>query len=122
LLNPDFWPGRKTSVFALVRKTHSGLSMAPDYQAGRSSLFWFQRFSFMTVTATLNEGSHKGAPGPGIRRNSTIQILQGSIMKAITFDQFGAADVLKIGEVPEPALRTHDLLVVLAPQALTAPT
>jgi NADPH:quinone reductase len=32
-------------------------------------------------------------------------------MKAIMFDQFGAADVLRIGEVPEPALRPHDLLV-----------
>lgn len=32
-------------------------------------------------------------------------------MKAIIFDQFGAADVLRIGEVPEPALRPHDLLV-----------
>jgi NADPH:quinone reductase len=32
-------------------------------------------------------------------------------MKAITFDQFGAADVLKIGEVPEPVLRPDDLLV-----------
>ncbi|WDZ97226.1 NAD(P)H-quinone oxidoreductase [Herbaspirillum sp. WKF16] len=32
-------------------------------------------------------------------------------MKAITFDQFGAADVLHIGEVAEPTLRPHDLLV-----------
>lgn len=32
-------------------------------------------------------------------------------MKAITFDQFGAADVLHIAEVPEPVLRPHDLLV-----------
>lgn len=32
-------------------------------------------------------------------------------MKAITFDQFGAADVLNIGEVPEPVLRPTDLLV-----------
>lgn len=32
-------------------------------------------------------------------------------MKAITFDQFGSTDVLKIGEVPEPVLRAHDLLV-----------
>lgn len=32
-------------------------------------------------------------------------------MKAIIFDQFGATDVLRIGEVPEPALRPHDLLV-----------
>ncbi|MFK3736965.1 NAD(P)H-quinone oxidoreductase [Massilia sp. TN1-12] len=32
-------------------------------------------------------------------------------MKAIIFDQFGTADVLRIGEVPEPALRPHDLLV-----------
>ncbi|MCA1325214.1 NAD(P)H-quinone oxidoreductase [Herbaspirillum sp. alder98] len=32
-------------------------------------------------------------------------------MKAITFDQFGATDVLKINEVPEPGLRPHDLLV-----------
>jgi putative PIG3 family NAD(P)H quinone oxidoreductase len=32
-------------------------------------------------------------------------------MKAIIFDQFGAADVLKIGEVPEPVLRPNDLLV-----------
>lgn len=32
-------------------------------------------------------------------------------MKAIIFDQFGAADVLEIGEVPEPVLRPHDLLV-----------
>ena len=32
-------------------------------------------------------------------------------MKAIIFDQFGAADVLRIGEVPAPALRPHDLLV-----------
>lgn len=32
-------------------------------------------------------------------------------MKAIIFDQFGAADVLKIGEVLEPVLRPHDLLV-----------
>jgi putative PIG3 family NAD(P)H quinone oxidoreductase len=27
------------------------------------------------------------------------------------FDQFGAADVLKLGDVPEPVLRPHDLLV-----------
>lgn len=32
-------------------------------------------------------------------------------MKAITFDQFGAADVLKISEVQEPVLRPTDLLV-----------
>jgi putative PIG3 family NAD(P)H quinone oxidoreductase len=32
-------------------------------------------------------------------------------MKAITFDQFGPADVLKINEVSEPVLRPHDLLV-----------
>lgn len=32
-------------------------------------------------------------------------------MKAITFDQFGAAGVLKIGEVAEPVLRPDDLLV-----------
>jgi putative PIG3 family NAD(P)H quinone oxidoreductase len=32
-------------------------------------------------------------------------------MKAIIFDHFGAADVLKIGEVAEPVLRPHDLLV-----------
>jgi len=32
-------------------------------------------------------------------------------MKAISFDQFGAADVLKIGDVPEPVLRPADLLV-----------
>ncbi|GJI89349.1 NAD(P)H-quinone oxidoreductase [Duganella hordei] len=32
-------------------------------------------------------------------------------MKAITFDQFGTAEVLKIGEVPEPVLRPTDLLV-----------
>lgn len=32
-------------------------------------------------------------------------------MKAIVFDEFGAADVLKIDEVPEPVLRPHDLLV-----------
>lgn len=32
-------------------------------------------------------------------------------MKAIIFDQFGAANVLKIGEVPEPVLRPDDLLV-----------
>jgi putative PIG3 family NAD(P)H quinone oxidoreductase len=32
-------------------------------------------------------------------------------MKAITFDQFGAAEVLKISEVPEPVLRPTDLLV-----------
>jgi putative PIG3 family NAD(P)H quinone oxidoreductase len=32
-------------------------------------------------------------------------------MKAITFEQFGAADVLRISEVPEPLLRPDDLLV-----------
>jgi putative PIG3 family NAD(P)H quinone oxidoreductase len=32
-------------------------------------------------------------------------------MKAIIFDQFGPTDVLNIGEVPEPVLRPHDLLV-----------
>ena len=32
-------------------------------------------------------------------------------MKAIIFDQFGASDVLKIGEVAEPVLRADDLLV-----------
>lgn len=32
-------------------------------------------------------------------------------MKAIVFEQFGAADVLGIGEVPAPLLRPHDLLV-----------
>lgn len=32
-------------------------------------------------------------------------------MKAIVFEQFGAADVLRIGEVPAPLLRPHDLLV-----------
>ncbi|HEY1998260.1 NAD(P)H-quinone oxidoreductase [Paraburkholderia sp.] len=32
-------------------------------------------------------------------------------MKAITFDQFGAADVLQLADVAEPALRPHDLLV-----------
>jgi NADPH2:quinone reductase len=32
-------------------------------------------------------------------------------MKAITFDQFGSSDVLKISDVPEPVLRSHDLLV-----------
>jgi putative PIG3 family NAD(P)H quinone oxidoreductase len=32
-------------------------------------------------------------------------------MKAITFDDFGDADVLKIAEFPEPLLRPHDLLV-----------
>jgi putative PIG3 family NAD(P)H quinone oxidoreductase len=32
-------------------------------------------------------------------------------MKAITFDQFGTADVLRIGDVPEPVLRPKDLLV-----------
>ncbi|MDY0973868.1 NAD(P)H-quinone oxidoreductase [Massilia sp. CFBP9012] len=32
-------------------------------------------------------------------------------MKAIVFDQFGAPDVLRIGEAPEPVLRPHDLLV-----------
>ncbi|NYE63412.1 putative PIG3 family NAD(P)H quinone oxidoreductase [Duganella sp. 1224] len=32
-------------------------------------------------------------------------------MQAITFDQFGKADVLKISEVPEPVLRPDDLLV-----------
>jgi putative PIG3 family NAD(P)H quinone oxidoreductase len=32
-------------------------------------------------------------------------------MQAITFDDFGAADVLKIAEVPEPVLRPDDLLV-----------
>jgi len=32
-------------------------------------------------------------------------------MKAITFDDFGEADVLKLAEFPEPVLRPHDLLV-----------
>lgn len=32
-------------------------------------------------------------------------------MQAITFDDFGAADVLKIAEAPEPVLRPDDLLV-----------
>jgi putative PIG3 family NAD(P)H quinone oxidoreductase len=32
-------------------------------------------------------------------------------MKAIQFDAFGAADVLHLAEVPEPALRSTDLLV-----------
>lgn len=32
-------------------------------------------------------------------------------MKAIVFDQFGAPDVLRIGDVPEPVVRPHDLLV-----------
>lgn len=32
-------------------------------------------------------------------------------MKAITFDTFGAADVLQLGEVPAPELRPTDLLV-----------
>lgn len=32
-------------------------------------------------------------------------------MKAITFEQFGPAEVLKLAEVPEPTLRPHDLLV-----------
>lgn len=33
-------------------------------------------------------------------------------MKAIIFDQFGASDVLKLGEVAEPVLRPTDLLVL----------
>lgn len=32
-------------------------------------------------------------------------------MKAILFEEFGAPEVLKIAEVPEPQLRPHDLLV-----------
>jgi hypothetical protein len=32
-------------------------------------------------------------------------------MKAITFDQFGPADVLSISEVADPQLRPNDLLV-----------
>lgn len=32
-------------------------------------------------------------------------------MKAITFDHFGSADVLKISDVAEPQLRPDDLLV-----------
>ncbi|PKE27974.1 quinone oxidoreductase [Rahnella sp. AA] len=32
-------------------------------------------------------------------------------MKAITFDQFGAADVLKLSETPVPEVRPYDLLV-----------
>ncbi|HZG20709.1 MAG TPA: NAD(P)H-quinone oxidoreductase [Herbaspirillum sp.] len=32
-------------------------------------------------------------------------------MKAILFEQFGAADVLKIGDAPDPVLRPTDLLV-----------
>ncbi|WP_322071214.1 NAD(P)H-quinone oxidoreductase [Paraburkholderia bannensis] len=32
-------------------------------------------------------------------------------MKAITFDEFGAADVLKLADVPDPELRPDDLLV-----------
>lgn len=32
-------------------------------------------------------------------------------MKAITFDQFGSAEVLKIADVPEPQLRPNDLLI-----------
>lgn len=32
-------------------------------------------------------------------------------MKAIIFEQFGSTDVLKTGEVAEPVLRPHDLLV-----------
>jgi putative PIG3 family NAD(P)H quinone oxidoreductase len=32
-------------------------------------------------------------------------------MQAIIFDKFGAADVLQIGEAPEPMLRPNDLLV-----------
>ncbi|OFA09274.1 NAD(P)H-quinone oxidoreductase [Duganella phyllosphaerae] len=32
-------------------------------------------------------------------------------MKAITFDKFGASDVLKLGDAPEPVLRPDDLIV-----------
>ena len=32
-------------------------------------------------------------------------------MKAITFDKFGASDVLTLGDVPEPVLRPDDLIV-----------
>lgn len=32
-------------------------------------------------------------------------------MKAIIFERFGAPDVLHLGEVPEPVMRPHDLLV-----------
>ena len=32
-------------------------------------------------------------------------------MKAILFHAFGAPDVLQLGDVPEPTLRPHDLLV-----------
>lgn len=32
-------------------------------------------------------------------------------MKAITFDTFGASDVLKLGDAPEPVLRPDDLIV-----------
>ncbi|WP_176084773.1 NAD(P)H-quinone oxidoreductase [Martelella sp. HB161492] len=32
-------------------------------------------------------------------------------MKAITFDQFGGADVLRLADVPEPEIRPDDLLV-----------
>lgn len=32
-------------------------------------------------------------------------------MKAILFQEFGAPDVLRLGDVPEPVLRPHDLLV-----------
>lgn len=35
-------------------------------------------------------------------------------MKAIVFDQFGAEDVLRLGDVPEPELRPGDLLVRVA--------
>jgi NADPH:quinone reductase-like Zn-dependent oxidoreductase len=45
---------------------------------------------------------------PGSQRTL---IIQGATMKAILFDRFGAADVLKIGDAPEPVLRPHDLLV-----------
>ena len=32
-------------------------------------------------------------------------------MKAITFNEFGDADVLKLADVPDPELRPDDLLV-----------
>jgi putative PIG3 family NAD(P)H quinone oxidoreductase len=38
-------------------------------------------------------------------------IHQGQTMKAITFAEFGDADVLQLTDVPDPEVRPHDLLV-----------
>ena len=40
-----------------------------------------------------------------------LNIERTNTMKAILFAQFGAADVLKIGDAPDPVLRPTDLLV-----------